>query len=266
MKRLIKDLLKKFMPLSLLHSPPTLKFKSDLSGFKSIHAGETCVIIGNGPSLNSVDFKKIENFTTFGVNGIFYKTDELGFIPDYYVVEDTAVMLDNAERINCYRGKKASFFPTIYKRFFSNHEDRFYFKMDRRFYEKKSYGYEVPQFSRDCNKRIFCNQSVTFINLQLAIYMGFKTILLVGMDHNYDVPDDHIIDGHKILSTSDDPNHFHPDYFGAGKTWHDPKLHNVENAYRFFNIVAGISGSTIINCTTGGKLDVFPRGNLSDFL
>lgn len=265
MKEIIKSLAKKYLPLSFLHSPSFVR-SSNLESFKNIHQGETCVIIGNGPSLNLVNFDELENFITFGVNGIFYKTDELGFIPDYYVVEDTAVMVDNLEKIKEYRGKKASFFPTLYKKYFTDKKDRYFFKMDRRFYEPSSYGFEVPQFSRDCNARIFCNQSVTFINLQLAIYMGFKNILLVGMDHNYDIPPDHIVDGHKILSTSDDPNHFHPDYFGAGKTWHDPKLHNVENAYRFFNIASRIEGAHIVNCSIGGKLQVFSRGQLSDFL
>lgn len=266
MKTFIKMLAKKIMPLDLLHSPPSFSLKSDISHFKNMHYGETCVVIGNGPSLNSVDFEILQKFTTFGVNGIFYKTDEVGFIPDYYVVEDGAVMVDNVDRITKYRGKKASFFPTIYKKHFDDRKDRFFFKMDRRFYEQSSYGFEVPQFSRDCNQRIFCNQSVTFINFQLALYMGFQKILLVGMNHDYEIPKEHIVKGHKILSTTDDPNHFHPDYFGAGKTWHDPKLHNVENSYQFFNIAASISGATIVNCTDGGKLEVFSRGKLSDFL
>lgn len=258
--------MKKNLPLELLHTIPTFASRSDLTPFKDKHRGQTCVIIGNGPSLNKIDFKTLEKFITFGVNGIFYKFDELGFVPDYYVVEDTAVMQDNVVRIQDFYGKKASFFPTIYKKYFKKLDNRYFFRMDRRFYEGRSYGHEIPQFSRDCNDRIFCNQSVTFINLQLAMYMGFSKILLVGMDHSYQIPDNHTVTGIKILSQGDDPNHFHPDYFGAGKTWHDPKLHNVENSYRFFRIAADINHCSIVNCTIGGKLEVFERGKLEDFV
>jgi len=266
MKFNFKEKMKENLPLWLLHTYPIIKRRSDISRFKDIHLGETCVVIGNGPSLNQVDFNQLRKFVTFGVNGIFYKTKELGFIPDYYVVEDSAVMKDNVEEIVKFRAKKASFFPVNYKGYFSDRQDQFFFRLDRRFYEKKSYSYEIPQFSKDCNNRIFCNQSVTFINIQLASYMGFKKILLVGMDHNYSIPDSHVISGNKILSTTDDPNHFHPSYFGPGKTWHDPKLHNVELSYKFFKICIESMGGAIINCTEGGKLEVFRREELNKFI
>ena len=221
-----------------LHSPKffgssTAKLKS----FQNAYNGKTCVIIGNGPSLNSVDFTLLEKTYTFGVNGIFYKTDQTGFVPSFYTVEDGAVMRDNLERIRSYKPKIASFFPSIYRKYLGESQNRNFFRMDRRFYENRSYNFEVPQFSKDISAKVYCNQSVTFVNFQLAYFMGFKKILLVGMDHNYTIPDDHIKTENKILSTTDDPNHFHPEYFGKGKTWHDPKLHNVELSYRVFKEV-----------------------------
>ena len=56
-------------------------------------------------------------------------------------------------------------------------------------------------------------------NLQLAYWMGFSKVLLVGMDFSYQIPADAKVDGNIIVSQSDDPNHFDPRYFGAGKTW-----------------------------------------------
>ena len=54
--------------------------KSELVQFKDIHKGESCIIIGNGPSLNKHDFgEEIYNtIPTFAVNGFFYKTRETG--------------------------------------------------------------------------------------------------------------------------------------------------------------------------------------------
>ena len=31
---------------------------------------------------------------------------------------------------------------------------------------------------------------------------------------------------------SDDPNHFHPDYFGKGFRWHDPQVNKMIEAYQ----------------------------------
>ncbi len=48
--------------------------------------------------------------------------------------------------------------------------------------------------------------------------MGFSEVYMIGFDHNYIIPKDAEITNNdvSILSTSDDPNRFHPDYFGKG--------------------------------------------------
>ena len=62
-----------------------------LAALKDRHRGERCFILGNGPSLNDCDLTRLAGETTFGVNGIFLKTAEMGFVPTYYVVEDILV-------------------------------------------------------------------------------------------------------------------------------------------------------------------------------
>jgi hypothetical protein len=264
-KKLLKNKVKALAPLSFLHTPRP--FSASIAGLKKFHNkfdNETCIIIGNGPSLNLIDFELVSTLKTFAVNGIFYKTDELGFVPSFYVVEDGAVMKDNKKLINDYEPEIASFFPSIYRSSLEAKSNRFFFTMDRRFYERRSYNFEVPQFSKNVCRKIYCNQSVTFINFQLAYYMGFKKIILVGMDHSYKIPDSHIRNENKIVSNTDDPNHFHPDYFGVGKTWHDPQLQNVELSYRVFNEILTHQGVDIVNCTVGGKLEVFRRSKLEN--
>jgi hypothetical protein len=100
---------------------------------------------------------------------------------------------------------------------------------------------------------------VTIINLQLAYYMGFTEVILIGMDFSYTIPDDAKIDGSNITSMSDDPNHFHPDYFGKGKVWKDPQLDRVLANYRLANLVYESDGRRIVNATPGGKLELFER-------
>ncbi|CAD5962153.1 UDP-N-acetylglucosamine--peptide N-acetylglucosaminyltransferase [Planktothrix tepida] len=229
-------------------------------GLKNKYKNQRCFIVGNGPSLNLHDLRLLESEITFGVNGIFYKTDEMGFKPTFYVVEDKAVMRDNVDRINQYKGV-IKIFPTDYYDLIDddNKDSVIWFKMNQGYYEGKSPNFRVPRFSTDSSERVFCGQTVTFINLQLAYFMGFSEVYLIGMDFSYQVPQTTIINGGVYLSTGDDPNHFHPQYFGSGKTWHDPKLDRVERAYKLARLVYESSNIKLYNATFGGKLEVFER-------
>lgn len=229
-----------------------------LESFYNKYKGERCVIIGNGPSLNNIDLGKIQNEYTFGVNSLYYKTKESGFVPTFFVVEDSSVMKENIAEIRKYDAPY-KFFPTIYKDLHGEEKNTFFFKMNRGFYEKSSPNFCVPRFSTDFSKIAYCGQSVTYINLQLAYFMGFTEVYLVGMDFSYVIPESHSRKGDVLLSDTDDPNHFHKDYFGKGKTWKDPKLDRVLMNYRQAKLCFESCGRKIFNATYGGKLDVFSR-------
>lgn len=241
----------------------------DLETFRNKHAGERCVIIGNGPSLNDLELGRLRDEFTIGVNGIFY-AESITFPLSYYVVEDTSVMKENLEAIKAYEaGHK--FFPTIYRELYGNVEVEegsqtgvTYFTMNRGFYASESPNFCVPRFSTNASQRMYCGQSVTIINLQLAYYLGFSEVYLIGMDFSYTIPDSAKVEGDIITSTEDDPNHFHKDYFGKGKTWKDPKLERVLNNYQLAKAMYEADGRAIYNATAGGKLELFERRDFHD--
>lgn len=236
---------------------------SELEKFRNAFLGERCFIIGNGPSLNKHDLSLLENEYSFGVNSFYYKTRETGFTPTFYVVEDNSVMKENLAEIKEYHAP-FKFFPTVYKRLHPKTPNTFFFEMNRGFYEKSSPNYCIPRFSADASKQLFCGQSVTYINLQLAYFMGFSEVYLIGMDFSYVIPDSHKRTGDVLLSDSDDPNHFHKDYFGKGKTWKDPKLERVGMNYRMAKIAYESTGRKIFNATVGGSLEIFERRDYYD--
>jgi hypothetical protein len=235
--------------------------KKKLRKFKNLYLNKRCFIIGNGPSLNKIDLNLLKGEYTFGVNSIFIKTKNEGFIPTFYVVEDKHVIMDNLTEIDGYNSM-IRFFPRSYKKFIKKTKNTFYFRLDTGFYNKISPYFCIPRFSADISDRIFCGQSVTMINLQLAHYMGFKEIYLIGMDHNYVIPKDAEVVGENITSNSNDPNHFDPSYFGKGKKWHDPHIDRVENSYKLMKIIFEGTGRKIFNATVGGNLEVFERINI----
>lgn len=241
--------------------PDSDRIRSLYNKFK----GERCFIIGNGPSLNNHDLSLLKGEYAFGVNSFYYKTRETGYRPTFYVVEDNAVMKENIEEIRKFEAP-FKFFPTNYKNMHPEGDNVYFFKMNRGFYEKSSPNFCVPRFSCDAGDELYCGQSVTYINLQLAYFMGFTEVYLIGMDFDYVIPKDFKRNGDLIVSTADDPNHFHKDYFGKGKTWKDPKLDRVGMNYRQAKIAYEAVGRKIYNATIGGKLEIFERADYNAIL
>jgi hypothetical protein len=93
--------------------------------------------------------------------------------------------------------------------------------------------------------------------------MGFKQVALVGCDHSF------ISKGpaNKIVTAGGtDPNHFHPKYFADGLEWQLPDLAGSEIHYETAKETYELFNRKIINCTDGGKLEIFPRESLENFL
>ena len=105
--------------------------------------------------------------------------------------------------------------------------------------------------------------TVTYVAMQLAYFMGFKKVILIGVDHSFVTKGE----PNKVVeSKGDDPNHFSGSYFGKGFRWQLPDLDRSEDAYRHAKVAFENSGRSIVDATVGGKLDVFPKVNLKDAL
>lgn len=229
-----------------------------LQHFYNRYKGKRCFIIGNGPSLNEHDLSLMDGEYSFAVNSFYYKTRESGFRPTFFVVEDSSVIKENQQEIVDFEAP-FKFFPSIYQSLHPKKPGTYFFNLNRGFYDKFSPNYAIPRFSTDISKVAYCGQSVTYINLQLAYYMGFTEVYLIGMDFNYIIPKTHKREGDVLTSDTDDPNHFHKDYFGKGKTWKDPKLDRVLMNYKMAGLVYECAGRKIYNATKGGHLEEFER-------
>lgn len=223
---------------------------------------QRCFIIGNGPSLNKTDLAQLRDEVTFCVNGFFLKMQELSWTPTFYVVEDHLVAEDRSEAINLLDGP-TKLFPTYLAYCIDEGPDTIFFNHRAR----KSYPHGFD-FSTDASTITYTGCTVTFTCIQLAHYLGFKEIYLVGVDADYEIPKDVDLSsdyGTSVLDMeSDDPNHFHPDYFGKGFRWHDPQVEKMIEAYQEARRVTDASGRPVYNATVGGKLDVFERRAFSD--
>src|SRR3989339_1665212 len=92
--------------------------------------------------------------------------------------------------------------------------------------------------------------------MQLAYYMGFSEVILIGVDHHF------VTQGtpnQEVVSHGADPNHFHPDYFGKGIRWHLPDLERSERSYWMAKHAFEVDGRRIVDATVDGRLNVFPK-------
>lgn len=237
-----------------------------IKNYKDIYLGKRCFILGNGPSLNKTDVLKLKNEITFGVNSIFLMTRKNGFKPTFYVVEDNLVFKDNFQDIDDYSGVN-KLMPIHYAKQLSSKDDVYVFNMDQEYYnQSKKERFAVPFFNEESSDVFYCGQSVTYINMQLAYYMGFSEVYLIGMDFSYSIPPGHIQTGNHIKSDADDANHFHKDYFGKGKTWKDPRLGRVLRSYHRAKFAFESDGRVILNATPGGELELFKRVNFNEVI
>jgi len=229
--------------------------RADMAAYRNRHAGQRCFILGGGPSLLRLDPAPLRREVTFGVNAVFLIFDWLGFQPTYYAVEDWFVYEDRQADITQKVSASQCFFPV---QFSSNSFDRanhHYFRALYEFDERPGW----PDFSQDPSRLVWIGGTVTYVCLQLAYYMGCNPVYLVGMDHAYSRPDHVAANGAAWTSHGSDPNHFHPDYFGTGKRWHDPRLDRMEKSYQRADTAFRASGRRIYNATKGGRLEIFER-------
>nr|ADI18724.1 glycosyltransferase [uncultured Rhizobiales bacterium HF4000_32B18] len=218
---------------------------------------ERCFVIGNGPSLNRTDLAMLKDEVTFAVNSFFLKAADLDWLPTFFVVEDHLVAEDRADWIHALEGP-TKLFPAYLRYCLDEAPDTIFFNHRPRV--SYPHGFD---FSTDAADVTYTGCTVTFTVLQLAHYLGFTKIHLLGVDADYVLPKD-------VAETSDygvgvldmksnDPNHFHPDYFGKGFRWHDPQVDKMVEAYREAERVTRALGRPIVNSGVGGKLDVFAR-------
>ncbi len=242
--------------------------KSRLRNLEGVFSGNRCFIMGNGPSLNKMDLSLFENEYVWGSNRCYLLFDQIKWRPKFYIAVDKRVVPDNAEEINNLRfilKDSFLFFPSIfrYNKVIKSSEKVYWF--DEHTLNDENLPYSM--FSLDPAEFLYTVRTVTISALQLAVYFGFNPIYLIGCDTNYTVPKNVIFENDNkdlIISTKDDPNHFHKDYFGNGKKWHEPHVDRMIINYEQSKKVCDEINVQVYDATVDGKLQVFPKINYLD--
>lgn len=191
---------------------------ADILKWRGIHTGEQCAIIANGPSVRGLDLSAIE-CTTIGVNRAWMLRDW-----DYYAMGDLRQFEDYEKA----RGPITELEPLFTLETGPRHATRLL-----------NLPSKSRQFSFDLVSGVYPNNTITATAIQLAVWMGFKDIYLVGVDAN--------------------GAHFHDE-----KEVPPKKFANQREAYGYIAGILDGKGVRITNLNPQSHVFAFPRRLFSE--
>lgn len=218
-----------------------------LKSFKNRYKGKRVFITCTGPSLTIEDLELLKNEFVFGMNSICLIHDKTDWKPDFFSCQDEHVFNKIKETMLA-TDNGVVFLPYSYKE--QAAEDYVYFHISGAYhrYEMRYGPKYFAKFSDDCYKTVYDGYSITYSIMQLAIYMGFDELYLLGADCNYLGQKQHFIEtGHYDPGAQNAADRLFASY-GVAKEY--AETHNIK----------------IYNATRGGCLELFPRVILEDVL
>lgn len=227
-----------------------------LKGLKGSHKGERCFIIGTGPSLSIEDLELLKGEVTFGTNRIYELFEKTDWRPTFYINQDSDLIRTYSDRIKMVPSV-ISFLPIDFDELFIGDNYRFFVLR-----HKEYYPYLAP-FSKDISKQVCQGFSVVYGAIQIAVYMGFTEIYLLGVDHNYSISRD--AKGRPIREESSSKNY----PIGMNEYSNMNNLPRVQESTLAFEKAEKVSrrmGFRVYNATRGGKLEAFERCQLEDIV
>jgi len=231
------------------------EYPAIVQGFRKCHEGERCFIIGNGPSLTVEDLEMIKGEYSFGANKIYNIFPNTNWRPTYYLCMDYMSM---KEEILSEKNKiEAEYLFLNWQQHNSIDKDKkIIFCNFNPYYVINFWNDKHVVFSEDCSKYIYNARTVTYSAIQLAVYMGFREIFLMGVDANYPFYKDGKGKKHRTEAKA---SHFKNG--GYNRIDYMVKETN-ETGYRLAKEYSYDHGIRIANATRGGKLEIFERVQL----
>lgn len=218
-------------------------YNPEIEKLKGLHKNERCFIIATGPSLRMKDLDLLaeKKEYTFGVNKVGYAYMSTKWRPTYYVGIDRRMV--DSEYFSDIRPEEQSEYA-----FIGDESETFWQRMHKQNVLKMHFCSEwavgrYPKFSEDLSRKAYSGGTIVYICIQLAVYMGFSEIFLLGTDFT------------GIQEHGSKYNHFYAEKELTSVSYTDQVKAGYERAKRY----ADEHGIKIYNATRGGKLEIFER-------
>jgi len=225
------------------------------------HTGERCFILATGPSIKKQDLKLLRGETCIALSNFFVH-------PDYNIIEPS---------YHCVAGYHEPISKTAWTKWLNEMEsatgnaiifcslaDREDIERNGLFSRREIHYLQYANWSKisegklDITRSVPSPQSVTIMALEVALYMGFKNIYLLGCDHDW------------ILHLNTSAHFYEESQHALVREGYDEWAGSdleltfecyvlLWQQYKALWQIARRKSINIFNATAGGLLDVFPR-------
>lgn len=226
--------------------------QNNIKTLKNKYFGKRCFIVATGPSLSLEDLELIENEYTFSMNSIVKLFDKTEWRPTFYMLQDVFAYKELKPIEQYFNDTKIILANKLYEDS-QKTENMFGFNL-RPYKDSWLLLCKRVKFSSDPSKYICDGRTITYSIMQMAHYMGFKEIYLLGVDWNYEKGKDNHMKGLSL-------KHDSADFI---ENSHDIQMEAMHISYRSAEKYSRKHGFRIYNASRGGNLDVFERVKLED--
>lgn len=223
---------------------------------------EILVVMGNGPSLKELDWSLLEGCDTFGLNGAYRIYEKINWYPTYHGCFDQIVTDSHQENfaklINTGKIKQHFYINNISDKSNFTHVNM------------QLYGTTKHVNKSTEDFKFFTDNGNSGANAcSVGMCLGYKKILLVGVDCNYV----NFVQGAapwktglQIMKTPDkNPNYWFDDYQQKGDRYNIPRGDKfMKPTWCAFGQLAKEHGIRMINCSSVSKLDCFDKLTLKE--
>lgn len=224
-----------------------------MAKIRNTHLGESCFIIGNGPSLTVEDLETLHQrgIDTFAVNRIYQIFPKTQWRPTYYVSTDAVMLRDKLEEADKIPAQ-IKFIPLQNKYYLGIKVKgaKYFFRNDLRENDQSE------GFSLDCTDQVNMRGTVTIACMQLAMHLGYKHIYLLGIDHNFDKI---ITENGEVIIDPSVKNYFIEGYDDDVASEVSHNLGNTTRAYFDVRRFIDKTDVRIYNASRKTKLEAFER-------
>ena len=233
---------------------------NNIQHLKGIGKGKRIFLVGNGPSLNDMNLDLLENEDSIAMNRIELIYPKTKWRPSYYIFCSS-----NCQDRRWGKGwsksvvkasKEEKTTPLIWDRYKSDIEKNAGESLDESTILLKSFSENKVGndncFSTDAEKRLDKSGTSMNVALQLAYYMEYDEVYLIGIDSNWKTLAD------SKQNDKGDENHFHPDYHasignGEHEFWRMNTTHKT--AKKFYDE----RGTKIMNAGINSAINAYEK-------
>ena len=255
-----------------------------LSDLEELHDSRegSCFILASGPSAKEIDVDALGGIPIIAVKGAIHKFQDSETKPEFWVSSDTAFLKRKYEifksglnfECQCFfcletlsfviereqdllEGKKIALIETVKDK----HGGSCHLTKNKLFkrinndpnllVEKRKLGghNRLVGFSRDISKGLFVARTATYYAVQIAYFLGFRNVFILGMD----------------LSTSQG-RHFYEESHGYTFDWNKHYDNHIKPAFETINRFKELNDFSVYNLSEKSVLskDVLPKISLKD--